>query len=223
MDPFETDKVDPGTTGLVDNWRSKLARTPAVLNLRTPVTPERQQSPSLSTLAVTPTPLSVRSTHSLPSLWTDLVALTQIEDTLPVYMLPRFVNRQKVYPGIKDLPTRIHTNFRNTFIRLIIRDVFTSTQPWVNPDLSMLQLAYDKIYPAYPAHLQSNDAVFHPVSHRHRRQHVIQLSDPLNQTVTSIGVVRNRIGTAATFAVTGGEGPNTQWAHGEHIVSIGNK
>jgi hypothetical protein len=22
---------------------------------------------------------------------------------------------------------------------------------------------------------------------------------------------------------TGGEGPNTQWAHGEHIVSIGNK
>lgn len=88
---------------------------------------------------------------------------TQAEDIRPVYPLPRIVNRQRVYPGIKDLPPHIRTDFRNMFIRPIIRNIFNSEKPWANPDLSMLQLAYDKTYPTYPAHLRSNDAIFHPV------------------------------------------------------------
>ena len=162
MDPFETEKIHPGTTGLVDNWRLKLTPAPSMLTLRASVTPERQESPSSSVLVITPTPSCVRS--AIFFFFLPLMTIpTQVEDTCPVYSLPRIVNRQRVYPGIKDLPPHICMNFRNTFIRLIIRDVFDSEQPWVNPDLSMIQLAYDKIYPAYPARLRSNDAIFHPV------------------------------------------------------------
>lgn len=90
-----------------------------------------------------------------------------MEDHRPVYLLPKInAKRQKVYPGIKDLPPHIRMNFRNTFIRIIIRNVFNSEQPWVNPNLESLQLAYDKVYPAYPARLRCNDAVFHPVGSR---------------------------------------------------------
>ena len=92
----------------------------------------------------------------------------QEEDTRSVYLLPRIVivdgARQKVYPGIKDLPAHIRTDFRNTFIRVVIREVFSSDQPWSNPDLPMLQLAYDKVYPLHPARLRCNDAAFHPVN-----------------------------------------------------------
>ena len=80
-----------------------------------------------------------------------------------MYLLPRIVNRQKVFPGIKDLPPHIRTDFRNKFIRPLIRDVFNFEQPWANPKLLALRLAYDKIYLAYPARLRCNDAVFHLV------------------------------------------------------------
>jgi hypothetical protein len=95
--------------------------------------------------------------------------IVQVEDRRPVYLLPRLTSkRQKIYPGVKDLPPHIRAGFRNMFIRTIIRDVFNSEQPWINPDLVSLQLAYDGIYPTYPARLRCNDAVFHPVnSHSH--------------------------------------------------------
>ena len=122
-----------------------------------------------------------------------------MEDSRPVYKLPEYVDRQKVYPGIKDLPSHIRLNFRNGFIRYVIRNIFNSEQPWANPDLSTLQRTYDQVYPAYPARLQHNDAVFHPVSTfiflRHGRSFT-----HLSQTITSIGVVRNRIGTSALSA-----------------------
>lgn len=94
----------------------------------------------------------------------------QVEDRRPVFLLPRIMgNRQKVYPGIKDLPPHIRASFRNTFIRVIIRDIFNSEQPWANPNLMSLQLAYNRIYSAYPARLRCNDAVVHPVgSHSYR-------------------------------------------------------
>ena len=90
-----------------------------------------------------------------------------MEDTRPVFLLPKVgANRQKVYPGVKDLPDHIRIGFRNTFIRVVIRDVFNSETPWTNPDLETVQLAYNKIFPAYPARLRCNDAVHHPVGPR---------------------------------------------------------
>lgn len=116
-----------------------------------------------------------------------------------MFSLPRIVGRQKLYPGIKDLPQHIRMDFRNTFIRLVIRGIFNSEEPWVNPELSTLQSMYSSIYPAYPARLQLNDAVFHPVSPKiYNALCKLKIS---TQTVTSLGVVRNRIGTAALFAV----------------------
>lgn len=86
-----------------------------------------------------------------------------MEDSRTVYLLPRFVKRQKVFPGIKDLPPHIRTDFRNRFIRVVIRDIFNSKQPWTNPDVATLQRVYDQVFPAYTARLRANDAVFHPV------------------------------------------------------------
>ena len=96
--------------------------------------------------------------------------VTQVEETR-VFPLPKVVNRQRIYPGIKDLPQHIRMDFRNIFIRLAIRDVFNSKEPWINPDLHRLQRLYDGIYPEYPARLQSNDAVFHPVSPDENGEH----------------------------------------------------
>ena len=128
-----------------------------------------------------------------------LMASIQTEDTLAVYPLPKIVNQQKVYPGIKDLPSHICTNFHNLFICPVIQDIFNSEQPWVNPDLSALQLAYDNTYPMYPARLQWGDAVVHPV--RSCSRNMMRLSNSHNQTVTSLGVVRNRIGAMAVQTV----------------------
>ena len=65
-------------------------------------------------------------------------------------------------------------DFRNTYIRLIIRNVFNSKEPWSNPDLSALQYFYDATYPMYPTRLRHSDAVFHPVrANFHGMQEVI--------------------------------------------------
>ncbi|KAF9791047.1 hypothetical protein BJ322DRAFT_1104702 [Thelephora terrestris] len=170
IDPFEPERVHSGATGLVDGWRSKLTSlstsSPTMVSPYTSFTEESQPSPSPASRVPLVTPLTIMA----------------MEDPRPVYLLPRFINRQKTYPGIKDLPSHIRMDFRNRFIRVIIRDIFNSERPWTNPDLETLQRVYDKVYPAYVARLRTNDAVFHP-------------------TITSIGVIRNRIGTAAVFAV----------------------
>ena len=84
-------------------------------------------------------------------------------DSRAVYPLPKFVKRQKVFPGIKDLPPHIRTDFHNRFIRVVIRDIFNSKQPWSNPDVPTLQRMYDKVFPVYTARLRANDTVCHPV------------------------------------------------------------
>ena len=88
----------------------------------------------------------------------------QVDDTRPVFLLPTVVGRQRIYRGVKDLPPHIRSDFRNAYMRLVIREVFNSNEPWLNPDLPMLQRIYDSVYPAYPARIRPSDAVFHPVN-----------------------------------------------------------
>lgn len=58
MDPFESEKIHTGTTGLVDNWRSKLAASPSAISQ---IAPERSLTLSSSSLVMqTPTSSSVR-------------------------------------------------------------------------------------------------------------------------------------------------------------------
>ena len=75
------------------------------------------------------------------------------------------VRGSKVYPGVKDLPIHLRQNFRNEFIRFIIREVTNSQLPWTNPDVASLQSAFQVIYPLFPARLRHSDAVCHPVSY----------------------------------------------------------
>ena len=91
---------------------------------------------------------------------------TQFEETpsLPTFTLSRMVNGSRVNPGIKDLPAHIHQNFRNEFIRFVIKQVANSKLPWANPDLEALQAMYQVVYPVFPARLRHSDAVYHPVS-----------------------------------------------------------
>ena len=91
-----------------------------------------------------------------------------------------------MYPGIKDLPAHIREGFRNTYIRLVIRDVFNSEEPWINPDLPTLQRTYDATYPAYPARLQPNDAVFHPVRFENLDLLIAQLIPQIRQPLRSV-------------------------------------
>jgi hypothetical protein len=80
----------------------------------------------------------------------------------------------RVYPGIKDLPAHIRQNFRNEFIRFVIKQVANSQSPWINPDLRSLQSTYELIYPTFPACLRHSDAVYHPVSY-FLRLHFIEI------------------------------------------------
>ena len=123
------------------------------------VTPEREHSFSESPMVLPALIVCQILRLSFPLLTTFI----QTEEYCPVYKLPVVVDRQKIYPGIKDLPSHIRVNFRNGFIRHVIRDVFNSEQPWANPDLSALQQAHNCTYSAYPAQLQHNDAICHPV------------------------------------------------------------
>ena len=73
------------------------------------------------------------------------------------------VNGSRVYPGIKDLPAHIRQNFRKEFIRFVIKQVANSKSPWSNLDVDSMQLAYNIVYPTFPARIRNSDAVFHPV------------------------------------------------------------
>jgi hypothetical protein len=176
MDPFESSSmVHSGATGLVGDWRTKIVSPYGTasprfmtLNLRTPGRNASPQSPISSTSMTrmsTPSPLSVRcgiscvfAKHSM--------SMTQFKETpsLPTFTLSRMVNGSRVNPGIKDLPAHIRQNFRNEFIRFVIKQVANSKLPWANPDLEALQAMYQVVYPVFPARLRHSDAVYHPVS-----------------------------------------------------------
>lgn len=79
MDPFETEKINSKTTGLTDDWRQRLAPTPAALSPQLPaaqmsVTPDYNWSPGSGTLVSTP--MSTSPTPTLVS--TPMSTLTPI-------------------------------------------------------------------------------------------------------------------------------------------------
>jgi len=81
---------------------------------------------------------------------------------LQVYSLPRKYKDEAgktQVPGQKDLPQSIQLNFRNTFIRHIMKLVFSGASPWNNPNLSVYQYEFDVIYPPLRYRLHADDAV----------------------------------------------------------------
>ena len=174
MDPFESSSmVHSGATGLADDWRGKIEAPYSATSFESPAlelqTPDHKTFPhsqisSTSMASVSPlSSLSVRVfiTHLL---FGNLKFIIQFDDApLPTFTLPRIEKGTKVYPGIKDLPLHIRQNFRNEFIRFVIKQVANSQSPWVNLDVNSLQTMYQIVYPIFHARIRHSDAVYHPV------------------------------------------------------------
>ena len=47
---------------------------------------------------------------------------------------------------MKDLPHGLQSSFRNTFVRRIVKLVFSGISPWSNPSLPFLQHEFDLVY-----------------------------------------------------------------------------
>ena len=177
IDPFESSSmVHPGATGLVDDWRTKIispygtaSPRSLTLNLRTPDRNASPLSPTSSTTVMsrvsTPSPLNVViSSDRFPPVSSP--PTTQFEETaVPTFRLPMIVKGVKVYPGVKHLPDHIRPNFRNEYIRFVIKQLANSQSPWVNPDVHSLQCMYQLVYPTFPGRVRHSDAVYHPVSY----------------------------------------------------------
>jgi len=176
IDPFESSSMaHAGATGLVDDWRTKIispygtaSPRSLTLNLRTPDPNASLLSPTSSTTMIscasTPSPFSVCDHVYCFSCINLLFTIQFEENPVPTFTLPRITKGVKVYPGIKELPAHIRQNFRNEFIRFVIRQVANSQSPWINPDVNSLQCMYQLVYPTFPARLRHSDAVYHPVS-----------------------------------------------------------
>jgi len=67
-------------------------------------------------------------------------------------------------PGLKDLPDNIQPNFRNMFIRHIMKLIFSDTLPWNSPSLSVYQHEFNLIYSSLRYRLHGDDAVVIPVT-----------------------------------------------------------
>ena len=169
--------VHSGATGLVDDWQTRVvspysttSSKSLTLDLQTlnrnalPLSPMGATSVALMSMS-SPLSLSVHFDIS-HHLSIDLKSAFQFEEAplLPTFTLPRIVNGLKVFPGIKDLPAHIRQNFRNEFIRFVIKQVANSQSPWINPDVNALQAMYQLVYPVFPTQLRHSDAVYHPVS-----------------------------------------------------------
>ena len=92
-----------------------------------------------------------------------------VRDSLPLQplTLPRAYKDeegQKQQPGLKDLPPWLRENFRNQYIRRIIKQVCLSEVPWTNPTLASLQREFSHAYPTKRVRLHSDDAAVVPVS-----------------------------------------------------------
>jgi hypothetical protein len=94
--------------------------------------------------------------------------ISQIFQTTPGFdILPRKYKDEagKVQiPGLKDLPPSIQSKFRNTFIRHIIKLIFSDTSPWSNPSLSVYQQEFDYVYSPLRYRLHVDDAAVIPVT-----------------------------------------------------------
>lgn len=73
------------------------------------------------------------------------------------------------FPGLRDLPPNIQHDFRNTFIRHMMKVTFSGTFPWSNPSLDVYQEEFNAVYPGIPSLLHADDAVVYPVSPFDRR------------------------------------------------------
>ena len=71
--------------------------------------------------------------------------------------------------------------------------------PWTNPDVESLQAMYQLVYPIFSARIRHSDAVFHPVCNLLTLP--LHNSEIFSKTITSLGVLRNHIATAAIVAV----------------------
>ena len=102
--------------------------------------------------------------------------------------------------GIQDLPAAIHDDFRNTFIRRIMKLVFSSDTPWVSPPIETLQQEFNAAFPTHRVRLHLDDAAVVPVSTPY-----IPLTDVTHtramQTLRDLGVLRCHIGNEAIKAV----------------------
>ena len=65
--------------------------------------------------------------------------------------------------GIQDLPNTIRPRFRDKFIRRIIKCVFSSHTPWINPSIGTLQQEFNATYPNHHIRLHLDDAGIFPV------------------------------------------------------------
>ena len=136
------------------------------LELRTPDRNTFPRSRMSSTLMASVSPLSSLSVRIFIThlLFGHLKFIIQFDETpLPTFTLPRIEKGVKVYPGINNLPLHIRQNFRNEFIRFVIKQVANSQSPWVNTDVNSLQTMYQIVDPIFPAWIRHSDAVYHPV------------------------------------------------------------
>ena len=221
-------------TGLVDNWRTRLASpystpSPQLTSFDPPISDYNSSMSSMSTAPMSSTSLApMSSTLMIPMSTTGPLTVGQMipvptpnglivsqaifpsdqsaeiwlqfeENPLPTFMLPKIVKGKRSYPGIKDLPAHLSGNFRNEFIRFVIKYVANLQSPWTNPDVETLQALYQVSYPVFPAQIRHSDAVFHPVSSS--PPPTLRGTDMILKTKTALGVFRNHLAAAAISAV----------------------
>ena len=104
--------------------------------------------------------------------------------------------------GIQKLPDSIRPNFRENYIQRVIKLVFSSNTPWVNPSLDALQQGFDATFPSYRFQLHLDDAAVVLVC----IMCLLLLRDVpyccTVQTIRDIGILHCQIGQEAIKAVT---------------------
>lgn len=102
---------------------------------------------------------------------------------------------------MKDLPHGLQPSFRNTFIRHIIKLVFSDILPWNNPSLPVLQCEFDLVYAPLRYQLHADDTAVIPVTIFVSVCKAFTFSRPTLQTNRDLGVLRNQIGAEGLTAV----------------------
>ncbi|KAF9787362.1 hypothetical protein BJ322DRAFT_1017299 [Thelephora terrestris] len=135
--------------------------------------------------------------------------LQQFQQAIPqpqqaVYSMPRRFRDEAgnlQTPGLKDLPFDLKLEFRNIFIRHIMKIVFYDKLPWSNPLCPVYQKEFSIIYPDLPFQIHPDDAVVLPVKYPELSSFSIFSHFLTSQTNRELGVLRNQIGSDALAAV----------------------
>lgn len=83
-----------------------------------------------------------------------------------VISLPRpYINKdgEKRAVGIQDLPNAVRVGFRDSYIRRVIKLVFSSDTPWANPSIDVLQQEFNASFPNHCVKMHLDDAAAFPV------------------------------------------------------------